>query len=223
MIHRLLILVPFLFLFACTPKVKQYEEEFKINTDKVTKSKRSAYLSYLKKNLQAVQGDECSTIFLTSPSFDPESVIMMSKDSSSYFITYRVLKKNLWYSLGVDSTMTMECFTKEINQKRYKVVNEFFATVFQVFHKAKGLPGLDGTTYYVTTNKDFGGNTPKFAKVWSPSKGTEERLYISLIDSIVQFTKDEISYKELNRIIESNESNISGITSKQWMCFEDEA
>jgi hypothetical protein len=152
------------------------------------------YYPFLQKHLLASLSSRPVMRVLVMPSFSPESVVSVERDSSkNYIVVLRRAKENIWYSKKKEAVQT-EQLKNSIGIVLAKKVESVFGKVStKVKYREEISLGSDGTTYL------FSGFVPGFGwrsgKTWSPEKGTRMESLVEIGHLLIELAEEKSSDK----------------------------
>ena len=169
----------------------------------------SHYESNLKLILGLGEATKTQAFFLTVPSFEPESLLVIDDCNDRFILTYTVLVSNYWMAfyadnriISVDKTTSMTELNKEIGSK---IANLFYEVISDARPAKSGRIVLDGVKYYLSCTTD--GNFKTVSK-HSPNETSKPAKVIEILELLTNNINalDDKTIKEIkNKIDQLNE------------------
>ncbi len=134
---------------------------------------------------------------LVTPSFSPEYIIKIEKNTEKYFVTYLLANKNIWQTEKFDEIKFQKRRWEISKQNAGKIHNLFETSLDHTKSSDKTRKMTDGINYYFTS---IGNGRLRSGTKKSPKKGTKIYELIQIIESLVQ---TDVDYNYLNTSIDS--------------------
>ncbi len=150
----------------------------------------SLYKDNLRLTLGLGQLKETQVSFLTIPSFEPESLLIIDDYKDKFVLTHTVLASNYWQAFYADNRITAvdkTTSTTELSQETgRKIFNLFYKVISDARPAKSGGFVLDGVQYFLSCVTD---GKVKTVSKHSPSETSKSAKVIEILKLLTDNTK----------------------------------
>jgi hypothetical protein len=158
----------------------------KFDTTGFTKEFRDGLRTKLSEGLKAKQLIQ----YLVIPSFEPEYILSLEKDSLGFNLVYNALEKNYWY-LKDKKEVKLRSIRKTINPEYASSLRRLFDAAIKYRNHDDRL-GHDGTNYFFSVFS--GSQVILTGKIWSPAKGTRTKSLTEICEKYILILREKLDF-----------------------------